>query len=652
MQYMVIAKKISVGWLSGLTLLLLIGTAAMGQDSFPTSGGTAGDLLSDPAFKLALAFQESHRLEESLAEVRKVAAAHAGTELEAAAMTEIAELLRLLGHRAANSGNSISAADLLSQSEAEWRRIVDRFPNTKYWLNARIALRNEGPPGTYALLEEVSGVSYEEVRTGRQTSVKGENIPVQYRQYVMDLFHSGAGQVTPEEEARFQLFFLKSFPREGSITDLRGLYMGEERGTLNDSLDVTSAVLEVSSPQNGAVVSGSGAALIATAHDGDIRSRQVEMRDSVVELDGQDILPSCDLDYRIDPGGATFATLELRYTPPVPLAPGPHTYRVAVRESGEGQITERVINFTVDNAPPPPPPPPTTETRSATKDALVYEKSPHSNEGANPRLTLEKITGKSARNLLGFDLGGVNTNSLTSATLVLTIDPSDQVTGWGNGETVSIKPVTAAWQEGNGKKHGLPGSQQTTGSGAGTTWFSPTDENISNDSANAVVQWSGAAAYATAGTAPSLTVHNHQTGELRFDVTDDVLNGVAHGWLLRKDAENKGSKVSFYSREGGGANLGPRLILEYGGPTAMSGPQQIYSALAGFFGFSRRPATLQASAGGSEGSRGLKELLLGSPRAAYVGEQVVLGFAGRHPFTQLGARVVYRSWLRETPSLV
>lgn len=84
----------------------------------------------------------------------------------------------------------------------------------------------------------------------------------------------------------------------------------------------------------------------------------------------------------------------------------------------------------------------------------------------NPRLTLEKINGKAARNLLGFDLSGVSTNSLTSATLVLSIDPSDQVTGWGNGETVSVKPVTVAWQEGNGKKHGLPVNQQTAGSGA------------------------------------------------------------------------------------------------------------------------------------------------------------------------------------------
>lgn len=225
------------------------------------------------------------------------------------------------------------------------------------------------------------------------------------------------------------------------------------------------------------------------------------------------------------------------------------------------KLTE-LLAADIEGGPVPPDPPSGPVTLTASKDALIYEKSPHSNEGANPRLTLEKITGKAARNLLGFDLTGIDTDAVTRATLVLTIDPSSQVTGWGNGETVSVKPVTIAWAEGNGKMHSLPGHQQTAGSGAGTTWFSPTDENISNSSANAAVQWGGAATYATTGTAPPLTVHNHQTGELRFDVTQDVRNGVAQGWLLRKDAENKGSKVSFYSREGS-ATLGPRLILEY-----------------------------------------------------------------------------------------
>jgi hypothetical protein len=303
------------------------------------------------------------------------------------------------------------------------------------------------------------------------------------------------------------------------------------------------------------------------------------------------------------------------------------------------------------------PPAPSNETLPSSKDTLVYERETHANEGANPRLTLEKITGKAARNLLGFDLSGVDISSLTKATLVLTIDPSDQVTGWGNGETVSVKPLTVAWQEGNGKKHGLPGSQQTAGSGAGATWFGPIDENISNDSSNGVVQWSGGATYATTGATPPLVVRNQQTGELRFDVTQDILNGAEHGWLLRKDAENRGSKVSFYSREGS-ATLGPRLILEYGDLQAATLPRlalgglSVFGAAADFFGLSRRHSSLQASAAHGEGPRRIKDFLRGSARSAYVGEQVLLGFAGRHPLAQLGTRLAYRSWLRETPSLV
>ena len=74
-----------------------------------------------------------------------------------------------------------------------------------------------------------------------------------------------------------------------------------------------------------------------------------------------------------------------------------------------------------------------------------------------------------------------------------------------------------------------------------------------------------------------MTVTNHQTGELRFNVTADLKSG-ASSWLLRKDAENKGSKVSFYSREGS-STLGPRLVLEYG--TTASGPSSYRDVASG-----------------------------------------------------------------------
>ena len=326
----------------------------------------------------------------------------------------------------------------------------------------------------------------------------------------------------------------------------------------------------------------------------------------------------------------------------------PGDYRLNIRAMDAlGRSESFEYNFSVG-----PPSSPNTETRSSTKDALIYEKSPHSNEGANPRLTLEKINGKAARNLLGFDLSSVNTSTLTSAILVLSIDPSDQVTGWGNGETVTVDPVTIAWQEGNGKSYGLSNNQKFTGSGSGTTWFSPIDENISNTFANSVTQWNGGATYASQGPAPGLVVGNHQTGELRFDVTQDVINGAPNGWLLQKDKENKGSKVSFYSKEGaataGNPDLAPRLILEYGNTSAQAPSNGL---LARLFNYYHRAPQLTAVISESERPT-LKRTLQQSPVAAFVGEQFMMGLAGQQPFVKMGVRAAYRSWLREAPTLV
>jgi hypothetical protein len=366
---------------------------------------------------------------------------------------------------------------------------------------------------------------------------------------------------------------------------------------------------------------------------GALPKSQISLDKLRATLDGADVkdLLRLDFEYAADPTADPFEVITVSFTPATPLADGQHTFTLDVpvhHYSGQGPgKTLASLTFMVVTQPPPP----GTETLPVTRDALVYERGPHANEGTNPRLTLGKITGKAARNLLGFELTGVDNNALTKATLVLTIDPSQQVTGWGSGETVSVKPVTVAWQEGNGKKHGVPGSQQTAGSGAGATWFSPVDENIANDSSNSVVQWSGGTTYQGQGSALPQMVRNHQTGELRFDVTQDVLNGADHGWLLRKDHESKGSQVSFYSREGAAAagdpQLGPRLLLEYGQPGARRDTpwQRLAAAMQRaerFVGLSRS-AELRAIPVNAELST-IRDWLRARPGAAFVGEETLV----------------------------
>ncbi len=155
-------------------------------------------------------------------------------------------------------------------------------------------------------------------------------------------------------------------------------------------------------------------------------------------------------------------------------------------------------------------------------------------------------------------------------------------------------------------------------------------------------------------------VRNHQTGELRFDVTQDVLNGADHGWLLRKDHESKGSQVSFYSREGAAAagdpQLGPRLLLEYGQPGARRDTpwQRLAAAMQRaerFVGLSRS-AELRAIPVNAELST-IRDWLRARPGAALVGEETLVAMLGpAHQPARLGVRLAYRSWLRDAPSLV
>ncbi len=300
---------------------------------------------------------------------------------------------------------------------------------------------------------------------------------------------------------------------------------------------------------------------------GDATDAPIQVHFDVRDSEGNVVLTRTDLNDATDrvfgdltnlfiqPGEEVMAMVE-----PGILGPGYYKLRLGVAGPID-RFEEFTHEFTVPD-PSAPPVDPTSDTLSAMQDTTIYDRGPHKNEGANPRLLLKKVQGKPAHFLVGFDTASVNTNGLTKATLVLTIDPSQNVTGWGNGRAIRARRVLSEWAEGNGKSLELPGSQQTNGSGAGATWFSPVDTNIANSQADSAVTWSGGISFTVPSTAPTVTIKNHQQGEVFFDVTEDLLLGAPHGWLITRD-QDVGSQVSFHSREAGG-ELGPQLLLEYG----------------------------------------------------------------------------------------
>ncbi|HEX7330065.1 MAG TPA: cadherin-like domain-containing protein [Pyrinomonadaceae bacterium] len=206
---------------------------------------------------------------------------------------------------------------------------------------------------------------------------------------------------------------------------------------------------------------------------------------------------------------------------------------------------------------------PSVLTLFSNGDSFLKASGDNANEGANERLRLQSAGNNRATVM--FDLTGISTVGLQSATLILTV--AETSNNWGaSGRLVDAHRLLVEWTEGNGRNDvmvgGGPGFR---GSGEGITWNCAKDLNIANQSANCNPQWNGGSS--AASTAPGALHTNGLFGEVFWDVTADVLAGANFGWLIRKQNEGQNGQVRYYSREGallaGNPNLAPRLVLVY-----------------------------------------------------------------------------------------
>lgn len=206
---------------------------------------------------------------------------------------------------------------------------------------------------------------------------------------------------------------------------------------------------------------------------------------------------------------------------------------------------------------------PTTLTLASNRDSFLRSGADDTNEGANERLRIQNSGDN--RVVVAFDLTGVSTVGLQSATLVFTI--AENSNNWGTtGRFVDAQRLFVDWTEGNGRNDvmvgGGPGFR---GTGEGVTWHCGKDTNIFNQVANCSPLWNGGN-YAPAS-APSVLHTNGLLGQVAWDVTADFLAGANSGWVIRKQSEGQNGQVRYYSREGaalaGNASLAPRLVLVY-----------------------------------------------------------------------------------------
>lgn len=141
-----------------------------------------------------------------------------------------------------------------------------------------------------------------------------------------------------------------------------------------------------------------------------------------------------------------------------------------------------------------------------------------------------------------------------------------------------------------------------------------------------------------------MTVTNHQSGELRFDVTTDMLNGANNGWLLSKDKENKGSKVSFYSKEGAAAAGNPDCFEAH--PRVRWSKRRRRFLLNGAARCQRHLLSLRAITGNAE-LPDFKRTLQKNAIAAYTCEVALTSFVSKSPLTKTVVKTAYRSWLND-----
>ena len=185
----------------------------------------------------------------------------------------------------------------------------------------------------------------------------------------------------------------------------------------------------------------------------------------------------------------------------------------------------------------------------------------HTNEGANPRLELSR----DEQVLLAFDVGDdFDFSNVTSAQVILTIDPSLGSTGWGRrGRNAMIHPLRRDFVEGNGINTG-PEAEQFRGTGEGATWVCAGDQDISNNKRDCSRRdrWQGARKRGRA--LDRVRITNDQTGTVSFDVTRDLKNGRTR-WVIHVDGR-KDSGIVFFSQEGAAVpSDAPQLVITTGG---------------------------------------------------------------------------------------
>lgn len=213
----------------------------------------------------------------------------------------------------------------------------------------------------------------------------------------------------------------------------------------------------------------------------------------------------------------------------------------------------------------------------ATADSTLRHDSPNTNEGANPFLRVGVRPLRRA--IVQFEesiVDQMRAEAMTG-TVYLTLHIASNSNNWSQDDQsyVDVHPLPPNFwvNEGNGASTGLPLSQVYKGDGAGVTWNLANDTNTTDAKGTAKggkvkkapqQNWAGGSLLMGDPTSPGVLHENGLTGQVSWNVTEDLLRG-ANAWIVKVRDEDEPSQtgerrqagydpfrgsVDYYSKEG------------------------------------------------------------------------------------------------------
>jgi len=263
-------------------------------------------------------------------------------------------------------GDIYSQLSKNEQSRQEYQTLVDKFPNTRYWLIGRFMIIFSSRPtdkkwidNINELIMSVGGKNTYDILNGDTGNIS--TISSEYRYTLAGIYYWIATDlhiIYPNNylvgEHRLLTFIRENFPKYNDY-DILGMIRDDIIDS-NDSInfsnfqkDTSPPQITIDSPHHGNRVHGLKPRIQVALQDGDIMAAQVNLSKLIFTLDGEDVTDKMKVHNAINTSaqpGVIFEKIKIVYKPESPLAVGSHTVYVKAEDCG-GRSSEKTWTFTI-----------------------------------------------------------------------------------------------------------------------------------------------------------------------------------------------------------------------------------------------------------------------------------------------------------------